>query len=247
MSATTSLSIVVVGGGIGGLSAGIALRRAGHSVRVLERSSFTSEVGAAITVPPNASRVLRSWGLDFAAARMVPYRGIQVVRADVDPMKVIVHRDQTFIENSFNSPYLLSHRVDLHNALKSMAVGDGPGIPVEIVTNAAVVSYDARAGAVTLADGFELAADLVVAADGVHSRANKFVLGNERPALPSATTVIRFMIPTEAVLADPKTAPLLAGIAAEGSQISIYTAADNTRLLVRYPCRKCARLPTSAI
>ena len=104
-----------------------------------------------------------------------------------------------------------------------------------LITNAAVESYDAHAGTVTLADGSTLRADLVVAADGVHSRANKYVLGHEVPAVPSDTTVIRFMISSETIRQDPKTALLLAR---GDTHCSIYTAADSLRWLVRYSCRK---------
>lgn len=55
---------IVVGAGIAGLSATVALRRAGWDVTVLERSRFKNEIGAAITVPPNATMVLDRWGFD---------------------------------------------------------------------------------------------------------------------------------------------------------------------------------------
>jgi salicylate hydroxylase len=141
----------------------------------------------------------------------------------------------------------------LHEALRSLAVGDGDGTRVEVITNTAVVSYEAHAGVVTLADGETLAADLVVAADGVHSCTHRYVLGYERPAVPSGTTVIRFMIPTETVREDPRTARVLAR---GDGLVSIYTAADSQRWLVRYPCRKyatppsyetCSGLPSSAM
>jgi len=55
---------IVVGAGIAGLSAAIGLRRAGWDVTVLERSRFKNEIGAAISVPPNATMVLDQWGFD---------------------------------------------------------------------------------------------------------------------------------------------------------------------------------------
>ncbi len=238
MSPTTSINVIVVGGGIGGLSTAIALRKAGHSVKVLERSgSATGEAGAAVTVPANATRILRSWGMDFAKARMVPYTAMQVLRGDIDPMREVFNSDFRTIEKSFGAPYLLSHRVDLHDALLSMATSQGIGIPVEIVSRAAVASYDAHAGSVTLKDSSILMADLVVAADGVHSQAHRYILGYENPAVATGTTVIRFMLPTADLREDPHTALLVSGGEGHGS---IYTAADGLRWLVRYPCRKCA-------
>jgi salicylate hydroxylase len=58
------LHIVVTGVGIAGLAAAVSLRRAGHIVHIYERSSTNEEVGAAITLPPNAWRFLMAWGID---------------------------------------------------------------------------------------------------------------------------------------------------------------------------------------
>ncbi|QIW98252.1 hypothetical protein AMS68_003770 [Peltaster fructicola] len=60
-----SLRIGIIGGGIAGLSAAISLRQHGHDIHVFERSSFDNEVGAAISLAPNASRILRGWGMEL--------------------------------------------------------------------------------------------------------------------------------------------------------------------------------------
>jgi salicylate hydroxylase len=59
----TNLSIAVIGGGIGGLSAALSLLQAGHDVHVHEQSSALSEVGAGIQISPNASKALHGLGL----------------------------------------------------------------------------------------------------------------------------------------------------------------------------------------
>lgn len=58
------MNVIVVGAGIGGLSAAIALSQKGHHVRVLERSRGLSEFGAGLQVAPNAVRLLCAWGLE---------------------------------------------------------------------------------------------------------------------------------------------------------------------------------------
>ena len=58
------LRVIIVGGGLGGLTAAIALRRQGHRVQVFEQSSFVNEVGAAIHLTPNASGLMYQMGLD---------------------------------------------------------------------------------------------------------------------------------------------------------------------------------------
>jgi salicylate hydroxylase len=60
--------IGIIGAGIAGLGAAIGLRRAGHDVEVFEQSQFKNEVGAAITITPNGTRVLDYWGFDHGKA-----------------------------------------------------------------------------------------------------------------------------------------------------------------------------------
>lgn len=59
-----SFHIIICGAGLGGLGAAIALRRKGHHVTVVESASQLSEIGAGIQIPPNSSRILKSWGLE---------------------------------------------------------------------------------------------------------------------------------------------------------------------------------------
>ncbi|KAG5974134.1 hypothetical protein E4U55_000078, partial [Claviceps digitariae] len=135
------LNIIIVGAGIAGLSAATSLRRAGHVVHVYEKSSMNSEVGAAITVPPNAARFLLAWGLDPAQ-----WRWVQSRRSDrLDPSTlepVLQVSDQQSTTSIGGLPMWLAHRVDLHSALKWMATReDGPGTPAVIHLKSAVKSY----------------------------------------------------------------------------------------------------------
>ena len=135
------LHVIVVGAGIAGLSAAISLRRAGHSVHVYERSSMNCEIGAAINVPPNATRFLTAWGLDpvrwrFVKARLVTYK---------DPYSIettAIHGTEGTASSIGGAELYYAHRVDLHNSLKWMATRpDGSGIPVTIHLKSDVVGY----------------------------------------------------------------------------------------------------------
>ena len=231
----STLNVLIAGGGICGLSCAVALRRSGHNVRVLERSQFSNEVGAAITLSPNATRILRSWDLDFRKAQMVEFQGMEIVTADGDSISSRNQHDFSRVIQNFGSPYLLSHRVDLHEPLRDLATSPrGLGKPVEIINGARIVSFDAEAGSVELADGSRLQGDLVIAADGVHSIANKFI-GVDKPVIPSDTTVARFLVPTATMLDDPATKNMISG---DGVSSVYFSTAHENRWLLRYPCRK---------
>ena len=73
-AAWRQLSIAIVGGGIGGLAAATALRRAGHRCTVYERAHYAGEVGASISCAANGTRWLHKWGVDVAAGRPVILR-----------------------------------------------------------------------------------------------------------------------------------------------------------------------------
>ncbi|MCB2069911.1 MAG: NAD(P)-binding protein, partial [Ottowia sp.] len=64
---------LVVGGGIGGMAAAVALQRVGWRVSLLERAPEFTEVGAGVQLGPNVTRVLRAWGLDEAVARVAAF------------------------------------------------------------------------------------------------------------------------------------------------------------------------------
>jgi salicylate hydroxylase len=65
------LEVLIVGGGIAGLAAAIAMSRAGHNVTVLEKSSFKREAGFIITLGSNATAILDTFGFDFSKSRAV--------------------------------------------------------------------------------------------------------------------------------------------------------------------------------
>ena len=126
-----------------GLAAGISLRRAGHKVRIYERSALNNEVGAAINVPPNAARVLVALGLDPVAARFVTVSSIEI---GVGANRQVVNTTPmgAWLPAVYGAPLYFAHRVDLHEALKELAKGEGVGMPCEIILEAEVVGYVSR-------------------------------------------------------------------------------------------------------
>ena len=232
---TKKLSVIIAGAGLGGLACAIALRRAGHEVTVYEKHTVSHEVGQGIGLWPNGGRILRHLGLDFEKARTTGMKSTTMVRADnLEQIRSIA--DLTVFEKVFGIHMHTAYRPDLHAALVELATAqDGQGPPVRIIDTCGVTVFDAEAGAVALSDGMSVSADVVVAADGIHSSAPSAVNGVHCPELEATGTVVhRFTLPASAILKDPETADLLR---AGPDTNTFYVASDNTKWLLRYGCR----------
>jgi salicylate hydroxylase len=90
------------------------------------------EVGAAIHVQPNATRVLVRWDFDVRRARLVTSRSAFFVHGD--SLEAFSEQYYEATEKKYGAEFYLSHRVDLHNELKRLAtMVDGPGRPAEVL------------------------------------------------------------------------------------------------------------------
>ena len=162
------LAAGVVGAGIAGLAAAIAMRRAGWDVEVFEKSQFRNEVGAAITMTPNATRVLLKWGFDFDKAGAVVSAQVKFKNGKtLEDLFVDVYED---LQTEYGAKAYGMHRVDLHSGLRELATArDGlAGNPVRMVLGEAVRSICCERGLVRLESGNEVRKDLIVVADGGH-------------------------------------------------------------------------------
>lgn len=199
------LNIIIVGAGIAGLCAAVALRQAGHSVTVFEKSQFAAEVGAALVLSSNGTRVLSRLGFSFEKARGCPITAWDTL--DGVTLGNIVYLDLDGAEERYGAPIITVHRVDMHNELLRLATiedsDEGPKEKLQL--NTRVVGASAEEGSVVLSDGNVKKADLIVAADGVHSVLRSVVLGYAAPkASPTGLSAFRFLIPTKHFLDDPQ-------------------------------------------
>ena len=108
--------------------------------KILEQSALLQETGAAISIAPNASPVLRSWGFDPALSRMVAIKTGSILNGT--SMEMVVPNYYANIEENYGLPIYSVHRVDLHDQLKALAIGEnGPGLPCKLQVRAEVVDY----------------------------------------------------------------------------------------------------------
>ncbi|KAK0710064.1 FAD binding domain-containing protein [Lasiosphaeria miniovina] len=233
------MDIAIVGAGITGLAAAISLRRSGHRVTIYERSSLANEVGAAINVPPNVARFLIPWGLDPVRHRFVKTPGMYFMSHEtLEPLPAVT--DHSRNTELFGAPLFYAHRVDLVEALRELATDpSGPGLPAEIHLRSEVRSYDTETPSITLASGAIVKADLVVAADGVHSIGVEHVLGrpnsSEVPSFPKVNLCYRFLIPKTSVDDDPDTRFFNEDWRSRGCRLWVDIAGK--KRVISYPCR----------
>lgn len=187
---TTGPDVIVVGGGIGGLSAAFGLSRLGLRVRLLERAKEFGEVGAGLQLAPNCTRILDDYGLlaEAKARGVVPDRMVMRDAVDGTELTALDLRD---LEREYGFPYLVIHRSDLH-ALFLEACRDAG---VELLTEQPVVAYGQTAGKATATteSGTVHEADVVIAADGLHSVARKLFVEDE--PVSSAYVAYRGTVP----------------------------------------------------
>jgi len=193
--------IVIIGAGVGGLTLALLLRRRGLHAEVLEQATELREVGAGIALAANSTRVLRYLGLDDELAR-VSTEPTALIHRDGRDGRVIsaAPGGARWYRERFGAPFYGLHRVALQDTL-ARAVGPG-----QLRLGCQTADFEERGAAVRVrcADGTALDADVVVGADGVHSRVRDWVAGADRPAYSGATG-FRGLVPAELVpsLPDP--------------------------------------------
>jgi salicylate hydroxylase len=160
--------IAVAGAGIAGLTAAIALARRGFSVDLFERALDLQEVGAGIQLSPNAALVLEKLGVaDDLAGTLTEPEAVEIRTASSGALLARIPLGAS-ARRRWSAGYSVVHRADLHKGLLAAARRD-PRITLALRADV----HDVRAtdsGVVFSAGGRRHLADLLVAADGVHSR-----------------------------------------------------------------------------
>ena len=174
---TSSLPVLVAGGGIGGLAAALALAQQGFEVKVLEQAAQIGEIGAGMQLGPNAFHAFDALGVGEQARSRAVYTDYMVMHDALDEYQVgHIPTGEAFIKR-FGNPYAVIHRVDAHTALLEGVQSQGQ---VELHTNTAVQSIAQDDSSVCVIDqhGHRHQGQALVAADGVKSVVRAQLVGD---------------------------------------------------------------------
>lgn len=186
---------ILIGAGIGGLTAALALGRRGVSVTVLERAPVLGEVGAGVQLGPNATRSLFDLGLE-AALRDVAFEpeAAEIRSARTGALR-LRNRLGARAQDRWGAPYLQIHRADLQNALLS-AVQATPGVDLRLGADVWDLRHDDRGAEVTLETGETIRGDIAVGCDGLRSHVREHLFGKDAATF-TGQVAWRAVVPTE--------------------------------------------------
>ena len=191
------MKIAIIGGGIGGLTAALALSQNAHDITVFERSAGIREIGAGVQISPNAGRLLHSLGLGAAYSEI-----------SVNPQRVVLRRwedDSIIRATDLDESFLSQHQVPLANVARNelveilgIAVAARANVTLKFSTHVVKVEPGDASSEVIFADGSSQSFDIVVGADGIHSVVRPCVGGIDKPRF-SGSAAYRALVPRSAV------------------------------------------------
>ncbi len=168
--------ILIAGAGLGGLTAALALIQRGHDVRVFEQAAALREVGAGVQLGANGTRILIALGLREAMQQVVcAAAGKEIRLGTTGQCWPVSDLGDTSVQR-FGAPYWMVHRGDLHKVLLDAVRAARPRA---VCAGQGCLGFSQTEDQVTLhlADGSQATGDLLIGADGVHSRIRQQMFG----------------------------------------------------------------------
>ena len=174
---STNGTVIVAGGGIGGLAAALTLARRGFAVRVLEQSAELGEIGAGVQLAPNAFAAFDALGVGERARSRAVYTERMVMMDAVDERLVGEIPTGAAFRERFGNPYAVIHRADMHLSLLE-AVQAEAGVELRTSTRVDRIDQDERGVAVFDSAGNVHRGVAVVGCDGVKSALRAQLVGD---------------------------------------------------------------------
>jgi 3-hydroxybenzoate 6-monooxygenase len=226
----TSTDVLVIGGGMAGLAGALALRENGAEVTLVERAPEFGEVGAGLQMAPNASRVLKRWGLLEKALEIGVQPKHLVFRDAVTGEELTRQTLGGEFEERYGAPYVVIHRSDLHRVLLEACQDAGVRLVNDVMVES-VETVNGR-GVAHTASGTDYEADVVIGADGLKSTL--------RPAVTQDGPVSSSYVAYRGTVPITENTPK-----ADLEDVIVYLGPDCH--LVQYPLRKGELLNTVAV
>ncbi len=214
--------IIVVGGGIGGMAAALALQRAGHKVHVYEQADTLGEVGAGLSISPNGALGLAALGVIDEFRRVAYAPDYQVVRHYLSGKILAQVPRGKQLEERYGERYYVVHRADLHTVLAKAVLTNDPNA-IHTSHRFIDLHQDDQGVSVRFETGAWQRAACLIGADGVRSRIRSTLFGAEEVKF-TGYVAWRGLVPIEKVPRDALDPP---------SQVFIGPG----HLVNRYPVR----------
>jgi salicylate hydroxylase len=192
-----NLRILIVGAGIGGLAAALALLRDGHDVEIHEQAPRLAELGAGVQISATGARVLFALGLEEALRRVWCIPDAKEIRLwnTGQTWKLFDLGAESVAR--YGAPYFMIHRADLHQVLiDAVRIAKGDAIRL----NARATGFEDDGAGVTLhlSTGERATGDALIAADGVHSTIRAALFGDDASHF-TGCVAWRGLIPVDAL------------------------------------------------
>lgn len=214
--------ISIVGGGIGGLSAALALQRFGYRVSVFEQARELREIGAGVTITPNAMHALNFLGVGERVAREAGPTEAYLVRHFQTGELIKTRANGTDYVERFGATYHQVHRADLHAALADAVLRNDSNC-VFLGHRFEALTQDSGQVVATFTNGKTSASDVLIGCDGAASRVRTCVFGDEAVNY-TGQVAFRALLP-------------MANVPAGIAKFPFAMFVGNNRLLLHYPLR----------
>jgi salicylate hydroxylase len=186
--------VAIIGGGIAGLAAALALHRRGVEVTVYEQTGELSEIGAGVQMTPNAMNALRLLGLEESAMAVAFEPESQILRSWRSGRVIYRTPIRGVFRERFGAPLCSFHRADLMSVLAAPL----PDRAVRLDARCVAIEPGEASAAAHFADGSTIEADIVVGADGIHSLVRTSLFGADAPRF-TGCMCWRGLVPVERI------------------------------------------------
>lgn len=194
---------IIIGGGIGGLAAALALHRRGYEFDVYEQGGKITEIGGGLNLSPNALKAFRMLGVEEDAVEIGFQDEWQRIHSWRSGIVLAQQSRKAGVVQSYGAEFLTMHRADLQKVLYEHLPADR----VHAGKACVEAGNSANGAYVKFADGASAEADFVLGADGIHSAVRDSLFGKQPPRF-TGCVCWRGMVPYEAVAHIPQMSEL---------------------------------------